>query len=50
MPSPHMKLYRFTRTARLPWIVGAKELRPNRNQIGGFPSPDFFRATAPCAS
>ena len=45
MPTPHAKLYHFTNTARLPWIVGAKELRPDCNQIGGFPSPDFLWAT-----
>jgi hypothetical protein len=45
MPMPHTKLYHFTNTARLLWIVGAKELRPNCNQIGGFPSPDFLWAT-----
>ncbi|WP_028168711.1 hypothetical protein [Bradyrhizobium elkanii] len=38
-------LYHFTCTARLPWIVATKELRPDRNQIGGFPSPDFLWAT-----
>lgn len=45
MPTPHARVYHFTDTARLPWIVGAKELRPSRNQIGGFPSPDFLWAT-----
>jgi len=45
MSIPHTKLYHFTNSARLPWIVGAKELRPDCNQIGGFPSPDFLRAT-----
>ncbi|SIO44154.1 hypothetical protein SAMN05443247_05414 [Bradyrhizobium erythrophlei] len=44
MPTPHTRLYHFC-TGRPPWIVGAKELRPNRNQIGGFPSPDVLRAT-----
>lgn len=38
-------VYHFTCTARLPWIVATKELRPGRNQVGGFPSPDFLWAT-----
>ncbi len=45
MVVPHTRLYHFTNTARLPWIVGAKELRPNRDQIGDFPTPDFLWAT-----
>jgi hypothetical protein len=39
---PHV--YHFTDTARLPWIVETGELRPGRNQIGGFPV-DFLWAT-----
>jgi hypothetical protein len=45
MPIPHTRLYHFTCTARLPWIVVTKELRPERNEIGGFPSPGFLWAT-----
>jgi hypothetical protein len=40
-----MELYHFTCTARLPWIVADRELRPGRNKIGGFPDPDFLWAT-----
>ncbi len=39
-----MTVYHFTCTARLPWIVEAMELRPGRNQIGGYPV-DFLWAT-----
>jgi len=38
-------VYHFTCISRLPWIIAAKELRPGRNQIGNFPSPDFLWAT-----
>ncbi|HEX9231343.1 MAG TPA: hypothetical protein VF869_05515 [Jatrophihabitantaceae bacterium] len=40
-----MTVYHFTDTARLPWILTAGELRPGRNRVGGFPSPDFLWAT-----
>ena len=39
------KLYHFTCTARLPWIIEANELRPYRNQIGGLSSPNLLWAT-----
>ncbi|MDN3274755.1 hypothetical protein QWJ07_10900 [Frankia sp. RB7] len=39
-------LYHFTDTARLPWIVDSGQLRPGRNRIGGYPSPDFLWATS----
>jgi hypothetical protein len=38
------KVYHFTDTVRLPWIVAADELCPGRNQIGGYPI-DFLWAT-----
>jgi hypothetical protein len=38
-------VYHFTDTARLPWILSTGELRPGRNAIGKFPSPDFLWAT-----
>lgn len=38
-------VYHFTCTARLPWIIASRELRPYRNSIGGFPNPDFVWAT-----
>jgi hypothetical protein len=38
------KIYHFTCTARLPWIVESGELRPGRNQVGGYPI-DFLWAT-----
>ena len=37
-------VYHFTCTARLPWIVATKELRPGRNQVGRYPV-DFLWAT-----
>jgi hypothetical protein len=40
-----MTVFHFTDTARLPWILDAGELRPGRNKIGNFPSPDFLWAT-----
>jgi hypothetical protein len=38
-------VYHFTDTGRLPWIVAEQQLRPGRNQIGGYPDPDFVWAT-----
>ncbi|WP_267427357.1 hypothetical protein [Methylobacterium sp. GC_Met_2] len=38
-------VYHFTDTARLPHILFSGELRAGRNQIGGFPDPDFLWAT-----
>ena len=38
-------VYHYTDTARLPWILRDRELRPGRNQYGGFPDPDFLWAT-----
>jgi|1185.fasta_scaffold127551_2 hypothetical protein len=38
-------VFHFTDTARLPWILASGELRPGRNQLGGFPDPDFLWAT-----
>jgi hypothetical protein len=38
-------VYHFTDTARLPWILISRELRPGRNKIGGMPDPDFLWAT-----
>jgi hypothetical protein len=38
------QVYHFTDTARLPWIWASGELRPGRNQIGGYPV-DFLWAT-----
>jgi hypothetical protein len=40
-----MTLYHFTDTVRLPWILKSGELRPGKNQLGGFPDPDFLWAT-----
>lgn len=40
------RLYHFTDTARLPYILQSGELRPGRNKIGGYPDPDFLWATA----
>jgi hypothetical protein len=37
-------VYHFTCTARLPWIIATKELRPGRNQVGNYPV-DFLWAT-----
>ncbi len=45
MSAPRTKLYHFTCTARLPWIVDENGLRLYRNQIGGLRSPDFLWAT-----
>jgi hypothetical protein len=45
MLTPHKKLYHFTCTARLPWIIDANDLRPYRNQIGGLPGHDMLWAT-----
>jgi hypothetical protein len=39
------KLYHFTCTALLPWIIEANELRPYRNQIGGLSGPTLLWAT-----
>jgi hypothetical protein len=39
-----MKVYHFTNTVRLPWIILSGELRPSNNRIGGAP-PDFLWAT-----
>jgi hypothetical protein len=39
------KLYHFTCTARLPWIIEANELRPYRNQIGGLSGRNLLWAT-----
>ena len=38
------KVYHFTDTLRLPWIIQTAELRPDPNRFGGFPS-DFLWAT-----
>jgi hypothetical protein len=38
-------LYHFTCTARLPWIVATKHLKPDAYQIGHFPNHDFVWAT-----
>jgi hypothetical protein len=38
------KVYHFTDTARLPWIIQTGELRPDRHRLGGFPA-DFVWAT-----
>ncbi len=40
-----MTVFHFTDTARLPWILATGELRPGRNAIRNFPSPDFLWAT-----
>ena len=39
------KLFHFTDTARLPWILQAGELRPGRNKISNTADPDFLWAT-----
>jgi hypothetical protein len=39
------RVYHFTDTVRLPWIVASGELRPGRNQLGNYPDPDFLWAT-----
>jgi hypothetical protein len=38
-------VYHFTDAFRLPWIIASKQLQPGRNQIGGYPDPDFIWAT-----
>jgi hypothetical protein len=38
-------VYHYTDTARLPWILNSGLLMPGRNQIGGYPDPDFLWAT-----
>jgi hypothetical protein len=38
------KVYHFTDTLRLPWIIETGELRPDPHRLGGFPS-DFLWAT-----
>lgn len=38
------KVYHFTDTVRLPWIIQTGELRPDPHRLGGFPS-DFLWAT-----
>lgn len=38
-------VYHYSDTARLPWILQDRELRPGRNSLGGFPDPDFLWAT-----
>ena len=40
-----MPLYHFTDTVRLPWIVYRGELRPGRNKLGPYPSPEFVWAS-----
>ena len=37
-----MSLYDFTDAGRLPFILQSCVLNPSRNQIGGFPAPDFL--------
>jgi hypothetical protein len=39
-----MKVYHFTNTVRLPWIIHSGGLQPSNNRIGGAP-PDFLWAT-----
>ena len=39
-------LYHHTDSARLPWILHSRALRPGRNAVGNFPDPDFLWATA----
>ncbi len=39
------KLYHFSDTSRLPWILHTGELRPGANKAGGFPDPEFVWAT-----
>jgi hypothetical protein len=38
------RVYHFTDTARLPWIIQTGELRPDPHRLGGFPA-DFVWAT-----
>lgn len=38
-------VYHFTCTARLPWIIATKELRPSCFELGHFPKHDFVWAT-----
>jgi hypothetical protein len=40
-----MNVYHFTDVYRLSWIIAAKQLEGGRNQIGGYPDPDFIWAT-----
>jgi hypothetical protein len=40
------RVYHFTDTARLAWIMTAGELRPSANRIGGYPAPEFVWATS----
>jgi hypothetical protein len=42
---PSMKVYHFTDTARLPFILKSGILKPGRNTLAGFPDPDFLWAT-----
>jgi hypothetical protein len=42
-------VYHYTDTGRLPHILITEELRAGRNQIGGFPDPDFLWATTSAA-
>ena len=47
MTIPHSKIYHFTCTALLPWIIDANELRPYRTQSkalasSGLLSPALF--------
>jgi hypothetical protein len=39
------RLYHYSDTARLPWILDTGDLRVGRNKIGNFPDPDFLWAT-----
>jgi hypothetical protein len=39
------QVYHFTDTLRLPWILQSGALKPGRNNIAGFPVPDFLWAT-----
>ena len=40
-----MPLFHFTDTVRLPWIVRAGGLRPGRNKVGSYPTPEFIWAS-----
>jgi hypothetical protein len=39
------RVYHFTDSAHLPWILSDGELRAGANKIGGYPAPEFVWAT-----
>jgi hypothetical protein len=45
MKGEAMPVYHFTDTLRLPWIIHSGQLRPGRNKLGGYTSPEFVWAS-----